>query len=139
MKKYEWAGEKIHYLPNGVDFDHFNKADPSLPADYNDIPSPRIVYVGSIAEWFDVELIKKAARTLPACSFVFPSLSLTVFFERESTHFFNISLRRANYHLLLYHVYTTKFKYAEKCKVIQIKCFFSSRIVFLSSGIISTD
>ena len=64
------AGDKIHYLPNGVDFDFFQNAGAALPEEYARIPSPRIVYVGAIADWFDLKLMEIAARLCNTCSFV---------------------------------------------------------------------
>lgn len=64
------AGGKIHYLPNGVDFDFFRNAESAVPKEYAEIPAPRIVYVGAIANWFDVVLLATVARLCGDCSFV---------------------------------------------------------------------
>jgi len=59
----------VHLVPNGVDYEHFvTPTDP--PCEYEKIPPPRVVYVGAIREWFDVELLAYAARSLPQYSFV---------------------------------------------------------------------
>jgi glycosyltransferase involved in cell wall biosynthesis len=68
--RFQWLGSKVHYLPNGVDYDHFRTADKSIPDEYNNIPSPRVIYVGAIAEWLDLEMLKKAASSMTDCSFV---------------------------------------------------------------------
>ena len=70
LDKYAWAGSKLHYLPNGVDFEHFYGAEISLPAEFHAIPAPRAIYVGMIADWFDVDIIKSAAKAYPNISFV---------------------------------------------------------------------
>ena len=47
-------------LPNGADVVSFLDQAP-CPIDMRNIPSPRLLYVGAIAEWFDFELILEAA------------------------------------------------------------------------------
>lgn len=64
------ASGKIHYLPNGVDFAFFHGADRALPEAYNDIPSPRAVYVGAISDWFNLEMVRRAAEQSKDISFV---------------------------------------------------------------------
>ena len=64
------AGEKAHYLPNGVNFEHFHIADVVEPADIAALPHPRALYVGMVADWFDVDLVLQAARTLPDYTFI---------------------------------------------------------------------
>ena len=59
---------KIH-LPNGVEVQHFAQRR-AKPAAYASIPEPRAVYVGTMAEWFDFELLTSAARRRPHISFV---------------------------------------------------------------------
>lgn len=63
------------YLPNGVDLAHFTaKAEDSTgeqePADLAELPSPRVIFVGCIADWVDLDLVAEAARELPKVSFV---------------------------------------------------------------------
>ena len=57
----------VHYVPHGVDYEHFAEAlEPGpLPADLAAIPEPRIGFFGLIHEWVDVELIGRLAATLP--------------------------------------------------------------------------
>jgi len=62
----------VHYVPHGVDYEHFASAltnDP-LPDDLARIPGPRIGFFGLIHEWVDVELIGQLAAAMPTCSFV---------------------------------------------------------------------
>ena len=62
---------KVLYLPNGVNPDHFIGIGNFLePEEYKDIPSPRILYAGIIAAWFDQELLIQCARKLRDASFV---------------------------------------------------------------------
>jgi glycosyltransferase involved in cell wall biosynthesis len=57
------------HLANGADVAHF--AGPrARPACYAAIPEPRAVYVGTMAEWFDFELVALAAQRRPRISFV---------------------------------------------------------------------
>jgi glycosyltransferase involved in cell wall biosynthesis len=57
------------HLANGADVGHF--AEPrARPACYASIPEPRAVYVGTMAEWFDFELVALAAQQRPKISFV---------------------------------------------------------------------
>jgi len=70
LEKNSWAGSKLHYLPNGVDFDHFYDSGDTLPEEFHAIPAPRAIYVGMIADWFDVEIIEKAAKAYPNVSFI---------------------------------------------------------------------
>ncbi len=61
---------KMIYIPNGIDLDFFNNADKSFPDEYKNIPEPRVIYVGAINYWFDVNLVYYCARNLPNHSFV---------------------------------------------------------------------
>ena len=64
------ASNTLH-LPNGVDYDHFARADRSKPAELNDIPGPIAIYVGDMATWFDYELVNRLTEAMPDVSFVF--------------------------------------------------------------------
>lgn len=66
---YKDAGAKVIYLPNGVTLDHFSGHAPE-PPDLAAIPRPRALFVGTIKEWFDADLLAAVARTLPAVAFV---------------------------------------------------------------------
>jgi glycosyltransferase involved in cell wall biosynthesis len=60
---------RILHLANGADVGHF--AEPrARPTCYASIPEPRAVYVGTMAEWFDFELVALAAQRRPKISFV---------------------------------------------------------------------
>ncbi len=61
----------IYYLPNGVQYDLFANYSGSLPDEYRQISSPRIVYLGAIDDWFDVHLVSKLAKYLCDFSFIF--------------------------------------------------------------------
>ena len=57
-------------MPNGVNFDHFDRGSRACPPDYDNIPRPIALYVGSLDVWFDVALLRQTARHLPGVSFV---------------------------------------------------------------------
>ena len=61
---------KMYYLPNGIDLDLFKDADRSLPQKLEDIPEPRVIYVGATHDWFDVDLVYYCAKNLPNYSFI---------------------------------------------------------------------
>jgi len=62
---------KVHYVPNGVDFKHFNKNHKLNDESILKINKPRIVYIGAIRDWFDKKLVYKVARNLPDYNFIF--------------------------------------------------------------------
>ena len=67
------AGERVHYMPHGVDLTLFRKAlDPAtaIPAVFNNLPQPVIGFYGNISAWIDFELLAALARLRPDWSFV---------------------------------------------------------------------
>lgn len=67
------AGQKVHYFPNVVDVDHFKKAQTvtALPSDLENIPKPRIGFIGAISSYkVDFQMLNLAARKHPEWSFV---------------------------------------------------------------------
>ena len=60
---------KALYLPNGVNPDDF-VGNFLEPEEYKGIPSPRILYTGVIATWFDQELLIQCAKKFKDASFV---------------------------------------------------------------------
>jgi glycosyltransferase involved in cell wall biosynthesis len=54
---------------NGVDCAHFSAVQ-SEPDDLAGLSHPRVIYVGTIAEWFDAQLVGELAKRLPHISFV---------------------------------------------------------------------
>lgn len=61
-------GKEIVHLPHGVDFDHFAVQGPA-PTDMRGISGPIVLYVGSLREWFDFDLVSWLATELPQASF----------------------------------------------------------------------
>lgn len=70
VSKAERVARHVCYLPNGVDFDLFNVSSAEIPADLAQIPEPRLIYVGVIGDWFDIESLEFAAKALPDHNFV---------------------------------------------------------------------
>ncbi|MCA9731718.1 glycosyltransferase [candidate division KSB1 bacterium] len=67
------------YMPNGVNLKKMQQEDNIVPAEYENIPEPRVIYVGAIEKWFDLELMRFIATRLPDVSFVIigpPRISL---------------------------------------------------------------
>jgi glycosyltransferase involved in cell wall biosynthesis len=58
---------RVHYVPHGVDVEHFGRAlEPGpLPPELDSIPEPRVGFFGVLHEWVDVELIATLARRTP--------------------------------------------------------------------------
>lgn len=62
--------------PNGVDYDHFASNNKDIRGSYEDIQriieegKPIVGYYGALAEWFDYDLMKHAAKALPGYNFV---------------------------------------------------------------------
>jgi glycosyltransferase involved in cell wall biosynthesis len=77
------AGDKVLYLPNAVDLPHFDIPTPAEPIDITNIPHPRVIYVGNIKEWFDIDLIIYGAKSLPDFSFVLVGPHINI--ERAET------------------------------------------------------
>lgn len=61
---------KIIWLPNGVDFSHFQKDDSLINRDIGDLNKPIIGYAGVIQDKVDLTLIKKIAENFPQASIV---------------------------------------------------------------------
>lgn len=77
LEKAQTIRSDILYAPNGVDYDFIQRfrPDPSedVPDDLKPILTtgkPIIGYSGAIAEWFDYDLVREAARARPDWAFV---------------------------------------------------------------------
>jgi GT2 family glycosyltransferase/glycosyltransferase involved in cell wall biosynthesis len=68
FEKHSANGLSPFLVRNGADFDFFS-ASPA-GGGLADIPRPIIGYFGAIADWFDFDLIRHAARSRPNYSFV---------------------------------------------------------------------
>jgi glycosyltransferase involved in cell wall biosynthesis len=70
LEKARRWGANATYLSNGVDFDLFNGDQAAEPADLAHIPRPRLLYVGAISDWLDVDLLLAAAQRRRDLSFI---------------------------------------------------------------------
>lgn len=57
--------KQMSYLPNGVNYQHFQNVTDDLPEEFLSIPEPRIIYVGAIDVWFDFELMNYLVKNMP--------------------------------------------------------------------------
>lgn len=62
--------QNVYWIPNGVDFKHYNKDFPLVNRDIADIPKPIIGYIGVIQNKVDFQLIKYLAENNPQKSIV---------------------------------------------------------------------
>ena len=69
FKKINSITKSVKLIPNGGDFEHFQKANSEKIL--KDIPQPIIGYFGTISEWFDVNLVEFLASKIKNASFVF--------------------------------------------------------------------
>ena len=67
VKKYK---NKIHYVPNGVDINHFINSSKNMPDDLKNIPKPIAVYIGAIDDWFGLDFLHEVATRCKDISFV---------------------------------------------------------------------
>ena len=61
VKKY---GKKPYLLPNGCEIEHFLSSKGFIPSEYKNDKRKKVIYVGAIGEWFDVELVKNMSEKL---------------------------------------------------------------------------
>jgi len=61
--------ENVFYLSNGVNFNFFQQADRNLPKEYKNVEGKKVVYIGAIDYWFDVELLSFLAKKLDGVNF----------------------------------------------------------------------
>ncbi|TAK63017.1 MAG: glycosyltransferase family 1 protein, partial [Bacteroidetes bacterium] len=59
-----------HFLPQGVDVDHFSKSEDSVPPELRSLPKPIIGYFGLFATYVNFEMIIESARAYPTASVV---------------------------------------------------------------------
>ncbi|MBW8349431.1 glycosyltransferase [Bacillus sp. IITD106] len=71
--KMSYYNNNVYYLPNGVwnsDYENINSSN-VVPHDLQLLNKPIVFFMGAIAEWVDIDLIKYAAELRPEYSFVF--------------------------------------------------------------------
>lgn len=67
---YREVNKNTFYLPNGVDLESLIKPE-NAPSDICNIETPKIVYVGAIADWIDFETLHFAVTQLRNITFIF--------------------------------------------------------------------
>jgi glycosyltransferase involved in cell wall biosynthesis len=92
MEKYKdlLDGISYSYMENGIDIDNFIRDFYPLPIEYKKIPSPRIIYVGSIEYWFDEEVMLESANKLPETNFIIigpKNVGLPELSKKKNVHF----------------------------------------------------
>lgn len=60
--------EKVYFIPNGVDFNHFQQREKIINRDIANLEHPIIGYVGTIQDRFNVEIIKAITNKMPKAS-----------------------------------------------------------------------
>jgi glycosyltransferase involved in cell wall biosynthesis len=63
------AGEN-HFLPQGVDVEHFERVPVAVPEQIKNIKKPIVGFFGLITTWVDIDLVYKSAKAYPSVSFV---------------------------------------------------------------------
>jgi glycosyltransferase involved in cell wall biosynthesis len=64
------GARRIVFAPHGADVAHFVGPMPDRPSDYAGLEGPIAVFVGSLEDWVDVDVISHGARALPHVNFV---------------------------------------------------------------------
>jgi len=67
---YRKTRDDIIVIPNGVDYERFAQKNQIEPMCLKNISRPRIIYVGAIKEWFDINLLCEIAKIKPKYSFI---------------------------------------------------------------------
>jgi len=84
---------ETHYIPQGVDYDHFARArrpDCAVPADLEAIPHPRVGYAGALDQAPDYDLMLFLAERKPQWNFVLVgpySGEASEFLTRPNVHY----------------------------------------------------
>jgi glycosyltransferase involved in cell wall biosynthesis len=68
-KKFN-RSEKVYFIPNGVDFNHFQRREKIINRDIVNLPKPIIGYIGTIQTRFNWDIIEAVSKKLPKASIV---------------------------------------------------------------------
>ena len=69
LEKIKFINKNSHLLPNGVDYQKFAGFHDE-PDELKKIPGKKVIYVGTISNWFDFELLASASEEMQDLSFV---------------------------------------------------------------------
>lgn len=61
---------KMFYMPNGINLKDFENSSNAVPDNLYDIPEPRVLYIGAIDQWFNIDLVYDSALAYPEYNFV---------------------------------------------------------------------
>ena len=64
------GAKNVHLVGNAVDMEHFKNKPAHIRKDLSGLKKPVIGYVGAISDWFDFELIERAAVRFPDFTFL---------------------------------------------------------------------
>ncbi len=97
-----------HYLPQGVDTNHFKQFKDDVPAAMKDIKRPVVGFFGLITTWVDLDLIVRCAQHYPSVSFVVigPSSTDVSLFSKFSniTYLGNIPYENLPYYAQMFDI-----------------------------------
>lgn len=65
----EVDSKKMFYVSNGVDLDFIEKTDKSIPSDFENLKGIKVIYIGLIDYWFDLELLYQSSLYYPDYNF----------------------------------------------------------------------
>lgn len=72
VEKTRRVREDVIYLPNGVNYEDFQKNEYQMPEEFKKYTDKKkCIYIGAIAEWLDKDLIEHTVKTLPDVQFFF--------------------------------------------------------------------
>lgn len=86
--KVQKYGKEPVLLKNGGLFDHFNKANAECPIELKNRNKPKILYIGAIKYWFDVELVAKLADSVDADIYLIgkKEIDLSLIEKKDNVH-----------------------------------------------------
>lgn len=95
IEKTKPYNQNSYLLPNGVDYHKFAGFH-EKPKDLENIPGEKVIYVGTISDWFDFELLAYASEEMKDTSFVIIGPidhNLNFFKKNKSTNIYYLGPR----------------------------------------------
>ena len=65
-----YGANNVHLIKNAVDIGQFSDKGHEIPPDLRNLRKPIVGYTGALSDWFDFELVEKAAVRFPDSTFV---------------------------------------------------------------------
>lgn len=69
MNRMRLYNSRVIYVPNAVHLEDYD-GTPAEPKDLQSIPHPRLLFVGAVADWVDLDLLERVATARPQWSIV---------------------------------------------------------------------